>query len=154
MMIQTDLRRRSRRHRGSTTKIVLIVLCIVAAIGIVSCAGMALLVTVGYVRVQQSAQLNAAKTQIEMLESAIELYRLDLGELPSATSGLNALRSRPPEIPAQKWRGPYFNGEVPLDPWGNPYEYRLVPGTQAFEIVSLGPDGSLGTTDDIRSSSN
>jgi hypothetical protein len=36
-----------------------------------------------------------------------------------------------------------------LDPWGNPYELRCGP---PIVVISAGPDGELGTPDDIRSS--
>ncbi|MBN2444420.1 MAG: type II secretion system protein GspG [Spirochaetales bacterium] len=36
-------------------------------------------------------------------------------------------------------------GEIPLDPWGNPY-YYLIPGpnNRSFGIVSFGEDGIPG----------
>ena len=34
------------------------------------------------------------------------------------------------------------NGEVPEDPWGNAYEYRV--SSSGIEIVSLGADGREG----------
>ena len=36
-------------------------------------------------------------------------------------------------------------GEVPLDPWGNVYEYRFPSSNVAgFEIISFGADGREG----------
>jgi general secretion pathway protein G len=56
--------------------------------------------------------------------------------------GLEALRTQPED--ADKWDGPYLPKEIPLDPWGNQYEYRS-PGEHGdYDIISYGLDGSLG----------
>ena len=38
-----------------------------------------------------------------------------------------------------------IEGEVPTDPWGNPYQYRF-PGERggAYDLYSLGADGEPG----------
>ena len=56
--------------------------------------------------------------------------------------GLKALVERPANEP--KWAGPYLRKEVPLDPWGKPYLYK-VPGEKfEFELLSYGRDGQPG----------
>ncbi len=52
-----------------------------------------------------------------------------------------------------RWDGPYLKkNEIPLDPWGNPYQYEY-PSTHGNgdnpDIWSFGPDGQDGTEDDI-----
>jgi hypothetical protein len=44
-----------------------------------------------------------------------------------------------------------LDAEAPLliDPWGNPYEYRLTTDKRGFDLVSHGEDGLSGTDDDI-----
>ena len=46
-----------------------------------------------------------------------------------------------------------FRPTVPLDPWGNPYNYRypseLTSSEVFFDVVSAGPDGTLGNEDDV-----
>jgi general secretion pathway protein G len=84
----------------------------------------------------------AAKAQIALFETALDTYRLDMGKYPETDQGLEALRSAPDG--AEKWDGPYLAKEVPLDPWGHPYEYRS-PGEHGdFDVISLGADGSEG----------
>ena len=42
-------------------------------------------------------------------------------------------------------------GKAPLDPWGEPYQYRS-PGTHnktGYDLFSKGPDKTEGTEDDI-----
>lgn len=91
-----------------------------------------------------------AKSQIEGFAKALHTYRIDVGQYPSTQEGLNALVSAPTDAAgATKWRGPYLEKAVPLDPWSRPYAYRS-PGAQGedFEIVSLGKDGQVGGTGD------
>jgi len=88
------------------------------------------------------SEVNVAKAQIDALEKALDQYRLDTGHYPSPELGLRALLERPLNEP--KWAGPYLRKEVPLDPWGKPYLYRI-PGSRAeFEVISLGRDGQPG----------
>lgn len=42
---------------------------------------------------------------------------------------------------------PYIDG-IPDDPWGNPYDYRVL-GAERFEIYSNGEDGMPDTEDDF-----
>ena len=68
-------------------------------------------------------RVKTAKLQIESFGSALDLFFLDAGRYPTTSEGLNALVQRPSG--AQVWTGPYLkNGKLPVDPWGNPYQYR------------------------------
>ncbi len=92
-------------------------------------------------KVDKSKQ-KAAKAQISLFETALDTYRLDLGRYPTTEQGLAAMRVRPQG--EENWDGPYLPKEVPLDPWGNPYDYKS-PGPQGdFEIISYGADGEPG----------
>lgn len=87
------------------------------------------------------AKSKSAAIQIRDFEQALELYKLDVGKFPTAADGLDALVSKPSS--ARGWNGPYLKkSELPLDPWGNAYEYR-VSGSQ-IEILSFGADGRPG----------
>lgn len=98
------------------------------------------------------AKVTTAQTQTKLLRGAVESLRLDIGRYPSVDEGL-ALLSRPPSDPAlaARWRGPYLDGAVPLDPWTMPYQYGL-PGADAqpFALYSLGADGKRGGEGDAR----
>jgi general secretion pathway protein G len=93
-----------------------------------------------------SSKVQTAGVQIKLLRGALETMRMDVGNYPSADVGLAMLTTAPSD-PAQRarWKGPYLDEGVPLDPWGNPYQYR-VPGEDGrpFAIVSLGADGKPG----------
>ena len=88
-----------------------------------------------------------AKIQIESIETALKLYKLDNGYYPVTEQGLQALVEAPTvgQLP-RAWReGGYLEkGKVPKDPWGNEYVY-LSPGVQGdYDLSSYGPDGQPG----------
>jgi len=100
-------------------------------------------------RPDEARQLKA-KMQIESLETALKLYKLDNGAYPSTDQGLEALvtQSETPPVP-RKWReGGYLEkGKVPVDPWGNTFVY-LSPGVHGdYDISSYGADGVSGGDD-------
>ncbi len=88
------------------------------------------------------SEVNVAKAQIDALEKALDQYRLDVGQYPSKELGLKALIERPAGEP--KWNGPYLRKDVPLDPWGKPYVYRIPGEKSEFELLSYGKDGQPG----------
>lgn len=89
------------------------------------------------------AKSKSAALQIRDLESALEMYKLDVGRYPANDDGLEAIVVQPPQ--AKGWNGPYLKkNEVPMDPWGNPYQYRVPGQSGDFDIISLGADGSPG----------
>jgi general secretion pathway protein G len=94
------------------------------------------------------AKVTTAETQIRMLKGAIETMRLDIGRFPNAQEGLNLL-TVPPQDPAlrQRWRGPYLDGQLPLDPWGHPYQYDpRGKDNNPFALYSFGAEGRPGGT--------
>lgn len=93
------------------------------------------------------SEVTTAKAQMDAFAKALEAYRLDTGHFPTAVQGLGALATQPAD--EQRWRGPYLQGVIPLDPWGSAYQYRS-PGTNGkdFDLVSLGHDRAPGGTGD------
>lgn len=86
---------------------------------------------------------------IQTLESAIKLFRIDLKRLPTTEEGLNVLITKP-EPPSSNWR-PYLD-RLPKDPWGNEYIYKQEIHLEVdFVIYSKGPDGldNHGAHDDV-----
>jgi general secretion pathway protein G len=92
------------------------------------------------------SRVKTAKIQIQSFSSALDLFYLDTGRYPTSSEGLAALVRPVSGIPG--WAGPYLKGgNVPSDPWNNPYVYRS-PGQHApYDIVSYGSDGQEGGTD-------
>ncbi len=138
----TPVARRQPTHRRGFTLIelllVLVILGILAAVVVPKFSG----------RTEQ-ARITAAKTQISTFSTALDAFEIDNGFYPKGRNGLQELVEQPRE--AQNWKGPYLKGEIPNDPWGNPYVYEC-PGKQnptGYDIVSIGPDLREGGDDDI-----
>ena len=95
------------------------------------------------------AKSKTAAIQIADFEKALDIFKLDVGRYPNNNEGLKALTANPGSVAG--WNGPYLKGEVPADPWGNPYHYSLANGK--VEVFSLGADnapGGDGENADIR----
>jgi len=88
-----------------------------------------------------------ARIQMESLETALKLYKLDNGFYPTTDQGLKALVEIPTTNPIpSRWRqGGYLEGrKVPKDPWGNEFVY-ICPGVHGdFDLSSYGADGQPG----------
>lgn len=89
------------------------------------------------------ARATAARTDVANLTQALKLYRLDNLRYPTTEQGLQALVARPTTGPqAPNWK-PYLE-KLPLDPWGQPYQY-LHPGLKGeVDVFSFGADGKSG----------
>ena len=101
----------------------------------------------------KEAQITAARDQIHNYESALDLYELDNGFLPTTEQGLQALIVQPGTPPApNNWKGPYLKPPIiRKDYWGHDYIYKN-PGQHnagSYDLYSLGPDGIDGNEDDI-----
>lgn len=95
----------------------------------------------------EEARRIKARIQMESIETALKLYKLDSGSYPTTEQGLQSLVEAPSvgELP-KAWReGGYLEkGKLPKDPWGNDYVY-LCPGLQGeFDLSSYGADGEPG----------
>ena len=132
---------RKKRERARTDGFTLVELLVVLAI-----LGMlAALVGPQVLNQLGGAKSKSAAIQIRDFEQALELYKLDVGRFPREGDGLQALVRQPSG--AKGWNGPYLKkDQVPDDPWGNAYEYRVSGST--IEIISLGADGRVGGAGD------
>jgi len=95
------------------------------------------------------AKVTTAQTQMALLGTALDSYRLDNGLYPTSEQGLAALREKPTREPIPtNWKGPYLRKDIPLDPWTRPYQYRA-PGIRSvlgYDLATLGRDGVEGGT--------
>ena len=96
------------------------------------------------------ARVTKAKTDIQTIESALILYKVQNGFYPTTEQGLKALVEKPTSKPTPRNypQGGYLKQDhIPVDPWNNPYVYRC-PGDEGrpYEIISLGADGREGGT--------
>lgn len=111
-----------------------------------------LLATLGSVQLMGylgRAKADTAKLQVQELGTALDLYRIDVGRVPTTEEGLNALLVAPEG--ADRWAGPYLRKKKALnDPWGRPYRYASPGETAEYDLVSLGADGRPGGEGDNR----
>lgn len=129
----SSLKRKFDRGSGFTLLELLVVIVIIGLLA-------------SYVGPRYFAQLGkseqkAAKAQIEAFGKALDAYRLDTDHYPGTEQGLNALVVRPTDEP--KWSGPYLQKQVPADPWGRAYVYRVAEDGE-FDLISYGKDGQQG----------
>ncbi|MEJ2576427.1 MAG: type II secretion system major pseudopilin GspG [Gammaproteobacteria bacterium] len=95
-----------------------------------------------------AARVTKVHNDLRAIESALNLYRLDNFNYPSTDQGLQALVEKPVGNPeAKNWKAGGYLDRVPIDPWGNPYQY-LQPGKHGeIDVYSLGADGRAGGDD-------
>lgn len=101
----------------------------------------------------ESSKIKTARAQIELLGSALDAYRLDMGRYPTTSEGLGALSAKSDDAVAA-WRGPYLRKRVEKDPWGNGYVYTSPGSHGEYDLSSLGADGmpeGVGDNADIHS---
>ncbi|MGN7127629.1 type II secretion system major pseudopilin GspG [Methylorubrum thiocyanatum] len=105
-----------------------------------------LLATLGSVQLMGylgRAKTDTARLQIKELATALDLYRIDVGRVPTTEEGIASLLQAPQG--SERWAGPYLSRKTALlDPWGRPYRYTA-PGERGdYDLVSLGADGRPG----------
>jgi general secretion pathway protein G len=136
------LARVHREQRAFTLVELLLVLVILGTL--------AAIVLPKFAGISQRGRVTAAETQISMFKTALDAFEVDMGHYPQGRNGLVDLIQQPREAP--NWHGPYLQKDVvPKDPWDNDYVYEC-PGRHNpsfYDVASAGPDGRLGTDDDI-----
>jgi general secretion pathway protein G len=94
----------------------------------------------------EKGRIATTRSQIKMLDAALETYRMDNARFPTTEQGLDALVNKPSDARNYQDGGYLREPRVPVDPWGNPYQYES-PGQhnkRGYDIWSFGPDGTAG----------
>ena len=137
---------RSSRRSAFTLLEILVVLAIIGLL-----AGLAIS---NSDKIFGSSQEAVARVFVrDSLRTSLVRYRIDLGDYPTTSEGMQALLTAPANK-TDRWRGPYIDtpgNKLPVDPWTEPYQYRY-PGVKnkgGYDLFSKGPDKVEGTEDDI-----
>ena len=124
-----------RSDSGFTLLELLIVIAILGLLGVVGTVQL-----VGYLG---SARTDTAKLQLDQLSMALDLFRVDVGRLPTTEEGLNSLLAPPADT--ARWRGPYLKkAEAINDPWGKVFSYKIPGEHGEYDLISYGADGKPG----------
>lgn len=126
---------RYRQQGGFTLLELLVVLMIIALLA-------------GFVGPKVFSNVDQAKEktalrQMRSFSDALSQYRLDTGSYPTEAQGLKALIEKPTNV--QNWNGPYLSQQIPVDPWGQAYQWHnptQEPNSiNEVDITSAGKDG-------------
>jgi general secretion pathway protein G len=124
-----------RPSRGFTLVEIVIVMTILVVL-----MGGAFFMGQGFI---DDAKAQRVDSDLQNIETALQAYeRNNYFKVPTQEQGLKALVEQPVTDPKpQRW-SQYFES-VPLDPWGQEYQYR-VPAKRSgkkYDLFSLGEDG-------------
>lgn len=125
------------RSRGFTLIEIMVVVVILAVLGA--------LVVPKILENVDKARVTRAKSDIQAIETALDLYRLDNFKYPTTEQGLQALVKQPADPTITNYRSGGYLKAIPIDPWNNPYLYAS-PGADGrdYDITSYGRDGKPG----------
>jgi general secretion pathway protein G len=131
-------RRSARRGAGGFTLIEIMV--VVVIIGL-----LAAVIVPTVVSKVDDAKIAKAKADIQAMQAALTMFRLDNSHYPTSEQGLQALVTQPTDPAIKHWKPGGYIERITKDPWGNDYQY-VYPGTHGkeYDLYSLGADGAPG----------
>jgi len=130
---------------------------ILAFIGLIILSSVALFFSLDDVKKEKfldkfflNARISATEADINTISTALTSYHIVGLTMPATKQGLKALVTKPTTSPLpRQWTK--LMTSVPLDPWGNPYQYKNpgIHNPSSYDLFSMGPDGIANTADDI-----
>ena len=132
--------RRSRAARAERGFTLIEIMVVVIIIGLLA----AVIVPNVISRVEE-ARVTKAKSDIQALEAALTMFKLDNSKYPTTDQGLQALVVQPTDPSIRHWKIGGYLDRVSKDPWGAEYQYAS-PGTHGkeYDLYTLGADGQPG----------
>jgi len=134
------MKKRQNNKRSAFTLVELLVVIVIIAL-------LSSLVAPKFFGKLDDAKVKTAYTQMQMLSTALDAFRLDVGRYPTSSEGLEILWVKDSDL--KNWNGAYLPKKVEEDSWGNPYTYKY-PGSNKndYDLFSYGADGKEGGNDD------
>ena len=132
--------RMKKKARSAFTLVELLVVIVIIAL-------LSSLVAPKFFGKLDNAKVKTAYAQMQMLSTALDAFRLDVGRYPTSEEGLAILWVKESDL--KNWNGAYLPKKVEEDSWGNPYVYKY-PGSDKneYDLFTYGADGKEGGKDD------
>jgi len=90
------------------------------------------------------ARIAKAKQDIQAMETALSLFKLDNFRYPTTEQGLGALVQKPADPEIRNFPAGGYLKRLNKDPWGRDYQYAF-PGAQGeYDLYTYGADGQSG----------
>jgi general secretion pathway protein G len=127
----------SARQRGFTLIEIMVVVVIIGLLATV--------VTTQVFSKVDDARIAKAKQDIQTIETALDLYKLDNYTYPTTEQGLEALIKKPADPNLTNYPEKGYLKTLRPDTWQEPYHYEY-PGTRGgeYDLYSLGADKRPG----------
>jgi general secretion pathway protein G len=98
------------------------------------------------------ARFTTTKANLKALHVAVSQFYMDAKRYPTEDEQLLALVEQPSDVEIWEPGGYLETTDIPKDGWGNDFIYEQYPESgKPFVIRSAGPDGEVGTEDDLLS---
>ena len=134
--MRTEVKKRRQHEEGFTLVELMVVIVIIGLL--------ATIVVINVLPSGDTARTTRAKADIATIEGALDLYRLQLGTMPTTAQGLAALRSPPQGVDAARYQPGGYIKKLEDDPWGRPYLYASPGQHGEADVWSYGRDGKEG----------
>lgn len=102
---------------------------------------LATLVVPNVIGMSDEAKVTKAQTDVKSIYESAKLFRVKNGKVPTME-----------DLTTPDDKGQAYVENIGSDPWDHEYVIRETERGK-FEVISMGPDGSEGTEDDISSNS-
>jgi general secretion pathway protein G len=136
LILRQSALRHAPRQRGFTLIEIMVVVIIIALLAAV--------VVPQFLGRVDDARVAKAKQDIQAIDTALTLFKLDNFKYPSTDQGLAALAEKPVDPGIRNWRPGGYLKKVNKDPWGNVYQYSNPGAHGEYDLYTLGADGQPG----------